>query len=1477
MTSSLLPILPAVDDVLFDFAQSDGFWANLSIAFGTSYDLVKATELRQQWQSRNFSQIPPIEVLSDEVLGTANGAYSSSTNKIYLSASFLNTASSAAIVKVILEEIGHYVDAQINQVDSAGDEGEIFANLVSGKSLTPTELAQLKGENDHAVINLGGQAVEIEMAFSFGTTGYRQFGTSGGDSGSGVSSDSYGNIYVTGYTNGSLPGNTNFGNNDFFVAKYDVYGNRLWVKQFGSVYADYATGISSESSGNTYVSGRTEGGEDAFVAKYNANGNQLWMAQFGTSGYDSATGVSSDGSGNVYVSGYTDGSFPSYTNLGSYDAFVAKYDTSGNPVWVKQFSTSSHDYAEGISSDSNGNVYVSGKTFGSFLGYTNLGLYDAFVAKYDGNGNQLWLRQFGTSGDDEITGISSDSSDNVYVTGSTKGGLPGYSNLGSYDAFVAKYDGNGNQLWLRQFGTSGNDEITGISRDIDNNVYVTGYTTGSLPGNINAGGSDAFVAKYNANGTLNWVRQFGTSAADSANGIRIDSSGNVYVTGDTSGGLPGNSNSGSSDAFVVGFDSDGNILNNIYSNNFETSAGSEWSKTNRSTTPIGGRKFLGEFSNDTVSLTLNNPLLNNNTVTVEFDLFIIRTWDGNVLGDNFTLTTSNGQTLVNTNFYFYNSNFDNSYSQYGYWGTQSYPNSAGQGNYSPGTGAVENNTLGYQFYYDFPIYRYYTTDSVYHLTSTFTNTANTLTLNFTGSNLQGLSDESWGIDNISVRVLDVPTITLAVSPASVTEDGTSNLIYTFTRTGSTTNPLTVNFSIGGTATNGTDYASIPAGVIFAANSATATVIVDPTPDTTAESNETVILTLATGTGYTIGTTTAVTGTITNVTLPTITLAVSPSSVTEDGTQNLIYTFTRTGSTTNPLTVNYSVAGTATNGTDYASIPTSVTFVAGSATATVIVDPTPDTTAESNETVILTLATGTGYTVGTTTAVTGTITNVTLPTITLAVSPSSVTEDGTQNLIYTFTRSGSTTNPLTVNYTVGGTATNGTDYASIPAGVIFAANSATATVIVDPTPDTTAESNETVILTLATGTGYTVGTTTAVTGTITNVPATSVTSQLSINDITVVEGQNSNAILTVTVNNPNPQQITVNYTTAPIDATANVDYTSQTGTLTIAANTSTATISIPLLNDNLNEPDEAFTVTLSNAVNATINPDEAIGQVIITDTLQSASTRTLPNNVENLRLIGSNNINGTGNASDNKITGNSGNNILAGANGNDIYCFNASTQLGSDTIQETTTGGIDTLDFTGTNTAVRVNLGTTAVQTVVTNNLKLTFSANNTIENIIGDSGNDRLTGNSLNNTLTGGGGNDQLTGQDGNDSLIGGSGDDLLTGGNGSDNFIFNSSNLGIDAISDFTPGSDKIVLSKAIFPALQSSIGNGFSQPAEFASVADDDLVATSSAFIVYSTSSGSIYYNQNGSAAGLGNGSEFANLLTVPTLTAANFTLIN
>nr|WP_303864727.1 bluetail domain-containing putative surface protein [Cylindrospermopsis raciborskii] len=262
-------------------------------------------------------------------------------------------------------------------------------------------------------------------------------------------------------------------------------------------------------------------------------------------------------------------------------------------------------------------------------------------------------------------------------------------------------------------------------------------------------------------------------------------------------------------------------------------------------------------------------------------------------------------------------------------------------------------------------------------------------LNLTPGNysLHGRAYDKSGADSNKIEadftLLDDTQVTLVVSPSSVMEDGSSNLVYTFTRTGVISNALTVNYKVGGSATIGTDYTGISTAgttktVTFAANSSTATVTVDPTADTTVENNETVSLTLVSGTGYTIGTASAVTGTITNDDTQ-VTLVVSPSSVMEDGSSNLVYTFTRTGVISNALTVNYKVGGSATIGTDYTGISTAgttktVTFAANSSTATVTVDPTADTTVEENETVILTLAAGSGYTIGTTTAVTGTITN-----------------------------------------------------------------------------------------------------------------------------------------------------------------------------------------------------------------------------------------------------------------------------------------------------------------------------------------------------------------------------------------------------------------------------------------------------------------------------------------------------------------------
>ncbi|MFM6726780.1 MAG: lectin-like protein, partial [Dolichospermum sp.] len=279
-------------------------------------------------------------------------------------------------------------------------------------------------------------------------------------------------------------------------------------------------------------------------------------------------------------------------------------------------------------------------------------------------------------------------------------------------------------------------------------------------------------------------------------------------------------------------------------------------------------------------------------------------------------------------------------------------------------------------------------------TSTYTNWAPGQPDNYLGSqdyarytNYQSLGNWDDLDNNQNLRgIVEIknttPTVTLAVSPESVSEDGTTNLVYTFTRTGSTTSALTVNYSIAGTAI-ANDYTGATPGtgktITFAAGSSTATLSIDPTADTTVEPNETVTLTLATGTGYIVQTTTAVKGTITNddTVRPKITLAINYSGISENSPNNFIYTFTRTGATTNPLTVNYNIAGTA-DANDYTGATPgtgkTITFTAGSSTATLTLDATADSTVEPNETISLQLVAGTGYNIGTTAAQIATIIN-----------------------------------------------------------------------------------------------------------------------------------------------------------------------------------------------------------------------------------------------------------------------------------------------------------------------------------------------------------------------------------------------------------------------------------------------------------------------------------------------------------------------
>ncbi|MFN5988727.1 MAG: sodium:calcium exchanger, partial [Dolichospermum sp.] len=167
---------------LSTFADLDNFWNLFDTAFGTQYNRSGAEILRLQWLSGDFSQLPQIEILDSSILGNANGAYGSSNNKIYLSANFLATSTAEAISEVLLEEIGHFIDAHINISDSAGDEGAIFAALVQGYSLDTQTLQALKAEDDHATITVNGQNIQVEQQNFTGTNGNDTItGTSGDD------------------------------------------------------------------------------------------------------------------------------------------------------------------------------------------------------------------------------------------------------------------------------------------------------------------------------------------------------------------------------------------------------------------------------------------------------------------------------------------------------------------------------------------------------------------------------------------------------------------------------------------------------------------------------------------------------------------------------------------------------------------------------------------------------------------------------------------------------------------------------------------------------------------------------------------------------------------------------------------------------------------------------------------------------------------------------------------------------------------------------------------------------------------------------------------------------------------------------------------------------------------------------------------------------------------------------------------------
>jgi hypothetical protein len=284
----------------------------------------------------------------------------------------------------------------------------------------------------------------------------------------------------------------------------------------------------------------------------------------------------------------------------------------------------------------------------------------------------------------------------------------------------------------------------------------------------------------------------------------------------------------------------------------------------------------------------------------------------------------------------------------------------------------------------------------------------------------------------------------------------------------------------------------------------------------------------------------------------------------------------------------------------------LTLGVGSTSATVTITPVDDTTFEGNETVTLTVASGTGYTVGTPSSATGTIAdNDVAPTISVNATDASGAEAGPDTITFTLTRGASTVGSIVVNLTWTGTATYGTDYTVTPSSGSLSANGqqltmadgvTTVTLTVTPIDDQAVESTETVILTVASGAGYLVGSPASVTGSI----ADNDVASLVVSDFTVTEADNKTTTISIpiTLTGPLPSAVTFTISTFAGTATAGTDFQSKTSTLTIAAGSTSTVFQVVIVNDKVAEPTETFTVRITSATGAPVA--KATGTVTIID-------------------------------------------------------------------------------------------------------------------------------------------------------------------------------------------------------------------------------------------------------------------------------------
>ena len=328
-----------------------------------------------------------------------------------------------------------------------------------------------------------------------------------------------------------------------------------------------------------------------------------WARNWGPSSFTGGKGVAVDSDGNSFVTGKFMGTIDFdpdpvdeefHTSIGHYDVYVCKYNINGDFLWARTWGGSLGDYNRGVDVDNDGNVYIPGY-FSNSVDFdpdpvdtdihSSNGNTDAFISKFDPDGDFLWAKTWGAARSEDAYGAETDDMGNIYVTGQYQqsvnfnpDGTEYRSSNGGNDVYLSKFDSSGNFLWVKTWGGSGWDYGNDVAIDSFGDVYSVGWFAGTV--NFDPDGSDnqtasgdpgVFLSKFDSSGNYQWARTWGGSSYqnyDFAIGVNTDNDSNIFVAGrflgtvdfdPSSAGVDEHISQGDVDSFLSSFDYNGDF------------------------------------------------------------------------------------------------------------------------------------------------------------------------------------------------------------------------------------------------------------------------------------------------------------------------------------------------------------------------------------------------------------------------------------------------------------------------------------------------------------------------------------------------------------------------------------------------------------------------------------------------------------------------------------------------------------------------------------------------------------------------------------------------------------------------------------------------------------------------------------------------------------------------------------------------------